>query len=825
MGSPNQTSLSSALGTATRAGVTALGDLSTRFGQAEERGGVASASRPLWENVLRALGGPLTDIDLPTLVHGDIQSGQYQRDTEYLSAHLQGLTPQEYARRPGWERAANEFATQTIFDPLTILGFGGFSRAGFEAAARETLPAAVRSGARLPEPLQHLGGYVHDVLTPGGRPAAHAMRTLAEKYGPRGVDEGRMLHSMAMARSVRAADVEQTLGEAFHNAVAPLDDDAFRRVEHAIHTGTINGLKGAEKEAALRVQQIDRAIPYLAGSNAVRSRLEAMGYQLPDELRRFDIGQDFGPVDARPRGAVRTHEVRFENHVPIVHDEFAALRKEYERGDMPWDEYTRRIDALQRETGVYRGQKLTTANVQFRPRGAESHPEAAFRDAHGHLPKDYVARRKAIWQASFRRAGKQIANADLQRELAERFAPEKAVTMRGLRRVGTGERLVAPAGKASDVAVASGVGRRTSRGSADVLTRTATRQRYADVPKVYKEFFRDEPTGSRHPVVQAAHYLSGGPRWLSEMGRGSLFALPTQHSLRIAGLLALHAPERLPAAILNLIKARGGLPTLGATPGRLAEVFGPAERAGAVGLRGGTAGAGTFQQFLRWTKVGKPVERWYQGVNNFIWRGVDPSFKKALYDKYVTDFARMGHPPKDAARLAAHEVQMDMVNYERASPAVRAMAVVSWFPTWRVRMPVAVARAIAKNPQMVGMAARLNPALVGGEAQGNALTGGVPYREGAVPLAESPFGVGVGKYVRGTLNPYARLVGEGVNDLASGGRGNRFLTNYLSPGDYALSEIPGLNLAGYGYGKTLPAQEKIRQQLLYQLLGIEPQNP
>lgn len=849
-GYAGQTPVSSAIGSATRAGLTTIGDLSTRFGQSVER--QVSERGKHWNE-----GGPLGKLEamtidpgatwegLKTLVHGDIQSGQYQKDTEMLTQHIMGMSPQEYAKLPGWQRQANEFVTQTIFDPLTVLGFGGFTRAGFEEASREALPAVMRASRDVPEPLQKLGGWTHDVLTPGGRPAAHTMRTLAAKYGPRGVDEARMLHSMAMARDVRASDVEQSLGEAFHRAVQHLDDDAFRRVENAIHTGTTDTLKGAEKEAALRVQQIDRAIPYLAGSKAVRSRLEAMGYQLPDELRRFDIGQDFGPVDARPRGAVRTHEVRFDNHVPIVHDEFAALRKEYAQGDITGDEFERRLAALQHETGVYRGQKLTAENVQFRPRGGEAHPEAAFRDAEGNLPSDYVARRRAIWQTSFRRAGKQIANADLQRELSERFAPEKAVTMRGVAPSATGDRLASPAGKASGAAVAAG--RRAAGGPADILTRTGTRQRYADVPKLYKEFFREESTGSSHPFMQGAGYLAQGPRWLSEMGRGSLFAFPTQHPLRIAGLLAMQAPERLPAAVVNLVKARGGLPTFGATPERMAEIFGPAERAGAVGLRGGqSAGTGAFQRFLggttrgegvmtkpstawnkfmQWTKVGPGVARWYQGVNNFIWRGADPSLKKALYDKYVTDFARMGHPSKDAARLAAHEVQMDMVNYERASPAVRAMAVVSWFPTWRLRMPVAVARAIAKNPQMVGMAARLNPALVGGEAQGNDVTGGVPYKLGAFPLAESPFGMGAEKYARGTLNPYARLAGEGLDYLASGGRGSRFLTNYLSPQDYALSETPGLNITGYGYGKSLSPQDKLRQQLLYQLLGIEPQNP
>ena len=807
------------------AAATPLIDFATRLGQATMRAKVVGQQR-----LAHHQQSPWNPIDLPadvawvnTLVHSDIRSGQYAHDTSEITRQMMGATPEEYNALDPTRRQANELATQTIFDPLTIIGFSGFSRAAFNEATRATMPAIMRGAARAEErgllhpAVRDAGGYIHGLFTAGGQPPAHVLRTLAAKYGPEGVDEWRQLSSMAMARDARAADIHASLSAAFHRTIHGLSSDEFRSVENAIHTGTIGELPENLQTVANRVRQIDRAIPFLGGSSVVRTRRLA-GYQLPDELRRFDVGQDFGPVDQRPRAVINTGQVR-ENHVPIPHDEFAALHRDYEQGDITAEEYDRRVAAMQHDLRIYPGQKLTAKNVQFMPRGEGAHPEAAFRDAEGNLPNDYMHRRMQVWETSFRRAGRQMANGDLQRELSERYAPSRTVAIRAAAGKAPRGDTIRPSSRDWTAQASMRRGEPGAPGTASTVGGTRTTQRYSDVPRIFKHYFTEDPEQLGH-LGKAARVMSRNPALLSDWMRGSLFMSPTQHPLRIASLLGFHAPERLPAAALNLIRAHGGLPTLGATPERLAQVFGDAERAGAVGLRGSaSAGTGTFEHFLNWTRVGRPAAMWYRGVNNFIWRGADPAMKKALFDKYVAEGMDR--------RIAAHEVQKDMVNYERSSPAIRAAAVVSWFPTWRTLMPVAVARAIAKNPGMLSAAARVMPALIGGTQEGNSLTGGLPFKLGTSAPAEAAqiFSGNIPgwDYLRGSLNPAAR-VGLATTGLAPAGRPGRYWTNYQQPGQYLLGEMPGMNLSGYGYGQGLPQDERMRQQLLFELFGIEPQN-
>ena len=828
--------------------------LLTRLGQAHERSAVEGQQAARTGGFLGALRHDIQTplgFDWGTLLHGDLASGQYQHDTAELARQWQHLTPEQYAALPGWERSANEFAIQSLYDPTTFLGVGGVGRAASEELSTHAMPATMRAAGALeqrgllPEHLQRAASSVHDFFTAGGPRPAHLLRTLAQKYGPEGVLTYRRLYGLSNARDTIASDFQHSLSQGLSRAVHGLTAPEYRQMENALHEGSTATLPPKLQAAAQTIRQYDDAIPYVLGSGVLRRTMQAEGYSLPNELQRFDVGGDYMEnqgVAPRPRNVVKA-SMRRQNHVPIPHDEFAALQQQFEDGQIDEPTYSRKMSELQHRLGVYRGQRLSTRNVQFLRREADAHPEAAYRDANGNLPPDYVARRMAVWNTSFRRAGQQLANADLQRRLAQRYGTDTTVrsvlqhTLEGklMRRNEFPDWTAPQRGEPGEVAPPEAP--------------TGTMRSYRTVPRIIKDYFSEEPEPQRNVWQEVGHSISEPLTEASRVSRGALFMSPTQHPLRILSLLAAHAPERIPAAVANLLRARLGLPSLvdaenavrarmgqpllggGSAEGHFASVFGKARAAGAVGVRAGsTAGTNEFQRMLTGdeapqfheegvpdvpphTRIEHAVANWYEGVGNFIWHGADPAMKKALFDKYVGE----GMEPE----IAAHEVQKDMVNYERASPAIRAAAVFSWFPTWRTLMPVAVLRALGKNPHLFTAAARIDPALVGGISPGTQFTGNQPYKLGTSASAEAAQLVNAPEdYIRGSLNPQAHLGMYGVQ-LATHvpERDARYWLNYQPPVRYAAGQLPGLNLTGYGYHET-PQQE-----LRYQLLGVEPQHP
>lgn len=771
---------------------------------------------------------------LSTLIHGETPE-QYQADTHAQAkkaaeffTNSDHLTEAQYNALPGWLHNILEIGTQTAEDPLTYIGGLGLAKKGVEEATVHALPLAVRAGTKLAtkpgiaglagRAASHYGAIAHDIITPGGHEAAEAARTLALKHGAAGVRTYQRLYALRNAALAQGADVSHSLQTAFDAALHGVAPDDQLKIFKAIHSGTIDKLPDTLQPTAKRIVQVDRSIAYLGGSKALRNKLTKAGFKLPPEFARHDI--------AKARGVVRTNNFR-TNHIPLPHELEPSER----------DAVLNRI-----ETGT-RGKKNTasTVNLQFKPRRPED-PDSRI------YPVDDPALIRELFGSSFKRAGRQIAGADLQNRVAELASPERTILARlsptaaskvqSLKNLNAARLRAKPIVPEEIERLAPSV-RSVIEGPEAPTRLVRTGKRFKDAPAEVRQFFtkaaeKAPDTARAKEGARLKQEIGGQARNLSDLGRSTLFTTPFPHQTRIASLLALHSlsrPDTMVNALKNYARLRAGLPLFGATPEREAAVLGMARRAGSTGIPNVEQGklirvlqnmhvpAPVLKKFpfLKGAEIAPRIAaKWYEGVGKSLWSW-DDAAKAALFQQNLQHY-------KDPL-LAAYHTQQSLVDYGVSSPLTEGARTVSSFPTWRTRMPVAVVKGLAENPHNAALLARLASALGIGPAAaygGSFEAFGKQRKETASAPAEGLQAfLDPQAYLRGTLSPTGKLAAYALSNMFGRDAYPDYWTYEQTPASFVAHSLPVVNqlstFAGKGMFASTPGDEA-----LYNLTGLSP---
>ena len=344
---------------------------------------------------------PLKD-QWQTLVHGETPQ-QYDADISKIGG--------KFAQNP-----VGRLATQAFADPATYYGGSGSGEKLVDTLGPKIMPAIMGLGKKIAErfpgegadTMAQIGGDIHNFFTPGGKPVAHAVRDLIEKHGAEGVKKSQRMESAAAGSEAIGhtfTAVLQDLKNKSLRGVNPQDETAIYK---AIHTRKIGSLPAELQGKAKALQNIDRSIPWVFGTKAMRDRLTDLGFQMPDDLKMFDTG-GYGII----------HQGMFmEDHVPLPHDL------------APEDRY-----AIGKSLGKTPGRRALhdTDNPQFQRRKP---------DLDAKLLNDPDAIR-ATWDRSFVNAGKQLTGAHLRTNLGKVFGLEDDAA-NALKTAGTrGERAAA----------------------------------------------------------------------------------------------------------------------------------------------------------------------------------------------------------------------------------------------------------------------------------------------------------------------------------------------------------------------------------------------
>lgn len=653
-----------------------------------------------------------------TLLHSESQQ-QYEKDTADLSRRMQGLSEAEYAKRPGFERQANELAVQILLDPTTYIGGGGLARRAIETGGEHMLPAVLRAMEKMgshPSPLGQaakavsaIGTKAHNQMMGGGEAAAHALRTLALQQGREGVQEFHRLYSLRGATESLAPQLEQTLNNAFDRALKNVDRDDRMKIFNALNTNSINKLPQELQGAAQQISAYQKGIKYLNGFKTTRAALDKAGYKLPADLQRFAAPEALN--------AMKLEKAHMARHIP--------LPSEFHPKDMK-DLMARTSDALQKAGKLPKGQLF-------------DEPE---------LIEDF-------YRSHFAKAAQ---------DLKEGTAAQRLRTELGY-------------GK--------------------------------NIPSHIEDMFKPERgteiAGNLGKVVRGAARTA-------DISKAAMFYSPFGHMARIGTLTAAHSPTAF-------LKAIGKYAKMGAGFGDVAGVTGEAARYGATGVHN-VEQSRLEESLSKFGPIGNAIGKYYKNVGKMLW-GWDEASKAALFDEYKKLY-------KDDPLRAAYHVQQDLVNYGAQSPFIRgAGRVLSTFPTWRTRMPIAVARAIAKHPHVATNLARTAPWMfgqsfnMGGQQEqfrGSALTEGTEAMGGGTDdLRKS-----AAKYIKGSLRPGARTAAALATALFAGRPEEaKGWTGGEPIGSYFLShELPFAASAMSATGKGPGGEGDPQDEALYSILNL-----
>lgn len=750
------------------------------------------------------------------LLHGE-SAAQSEADVAQLSRnfvdHISG-GKLSYDSLPGPVKSTIRFAVQTSFDPTTYAGGSGLLRQGMTRLGLSGMPAIARASSllakRYPATMEYLsraGGEVHDYFQPGGRPAAHAVRTEATRHGSAGVANFQRAVAAENGARTQGAFIAATQTRLFREALRGVNDVDQSQIFRAIHKGTIAQLPANLRQIADRIVQIDRSTLHLAGSGALQRQLAQKGFVLPQELNAFE--------GAAPRNLVRTNMYR-ENHVPGV-----ASPTETEINDV--------ISGVARSG--YKSDPTSVVNKFFQPREVDL-PEAYFNDP---------AQIRSAFERSFRAGGHAIAGRDLRGTIAGMFAPTSTVqrtrafnmhgrlpdapinkTPANAEDLFTGPRVVARNPKTMLRKTGDGsyelhdVAPKKPLKPGDVVTGTA--RSYRNVPPHIRNMFAAQPSRQISAVRQGAQFVQK----LGNLGKALPFAVPFVHQRNILTLLATANPARLADAVVTYAKLRAGF----ARPEEYYRVLGDAAKGGATGVPNFEQSA--LEQALRKyvPVIGAAAARVYGLSGRMLW-AFDDAAKAALYRG---ELAAAGGDKL----LAGFRAQSKMVDYSRTSAFIENLRIGFPFAIWATRMPAALMRSISQHPERVLALYRATNGAVAGEPF---TVNGKQY-EAANPLSEINSATGGGpnagrdlarsaaSYPRARLSLSAKLAGDAATRIFERiigqqlpGGGHDWFTSGVDPLTYTLQRGPGVGQAaqysGHGaFGQT-PAQAG-----LFTLTGI-----
>lgn len=621
-----------------------------------------------------------------TLVHSEAPE-QYQSDTADIARKMRGMSEADYAKLPGWQRTAQELAVQMVLDPTTYLGGFGIERKAVEMGGEHLLPAALHAMEKLGKAPGTLGeaarqfstkaSTIHDYMMGGGKDAGHALRKLAYDKGAEGVREFHRYYSIRQRVTGLEGSAEAAINRGIDRAVQSLPDAEKMKVYNAVHDGTIDALPENLRTRALALQAYTRGGRQLAGTNPLRTRFEAEGMGLPEDLKAY---------------ATKSPVNKYTNKPGMEH------------GLFPFDHELMEVIHPKDET------RLLKQTLEVYGGDVQKMGEAL---AENHLPQD----------------------PRLVRELLRSHVAQVAEHVRDTHTLDlVQEHLGYGAGK--------------------------------KLPSYLNDFFKPEKAPESSLLQR-----------LQDVSKATMFWSPFGHMMRISSLLAAHSPVALGKAVGKFAKMGFGF----ANEQAISNALGDAVKRGATGSNNIEQGA-LEDMFSKWgggklakTPLGKPLQKagelgkaWYGGVGKMLW-GWDEASKAALFDEYEKMYTRWDPTLKKSVPdplRAAYHVQQDLVNYGAPSPFIRgAGRTASAFPTWRTRMPVAVARAIAKHPHVATNLARTAPWLFGqpfnipGDEKPKRFYGSA-LAEGAGAMGMGPEGgYDVLKYLLASLRPGIKEAG------------------------------------------------------------------
>ena len=492
-----------------------------------------------------------------------------------------------YEHLPHLAQGTVDTLVDTVLDPTTYLGGAGVLRRGALGMGEHALPAAIKgfegllqhAPAAIRPMLEKLGedaAKIHDVTSGGGKPMAHMFRSLAAKDGAQGVQQGKRVVAAITAQGAHQDALTRSL-DVFLKPLEALPKDEQTQVLRAIHGGTVDKLPDNLKAAAQSYKTMTDSRFWLSGGKAVRARLKAQGFELPEQLKPFDKG---------PLGIARANNYR-RNYVTMPHD----LNEE----------------EAQQVAQRFRGRNLSRVNdTHLRQRAATGSVEDN--------PDLYLESAKGANAGAARAQSRMV----LRKTLTNTFGgPAKAQLLKGAGKlIPDGQSELSPLARQLLGQKAKAVGR----------ARVGQAAFKAAVPRAVRDALVQENT-AKEPALN----ILGMAQKAGDIGKGSIFIQPTGHMRNIGALLMAANPAALPNALKTFADLKFGF----ASPAEEFKTLGKAAESGAIGRSYGESTP--FLQALQHVPVaGKALAPVYKASSKMLW-GFDKAAKKAAFDSSLKE--------------------------------------------------------------------------------------------------------------------------------------------------------------------------------------------
>ena len=658
------------------------------------------------------------------------------------------FSPGLYDKAPGPVRGIERGVMDFINDPVSVLGVTGLPAKGVEAFDRFGLPLANKIGEALNKTgnvgqgVTKTGAQLHNVFSAGGQ----FKRDLARDYGPQWLEKFSQAWGARNATVADRARLSNVLFAQRDKIFEGLSDSEKLLVLRAVDRGkTANLIKRYPNlaERATQFKELTNTVAHLRGSKALQKMIEKGGFTMPD------YGEEFAAD--RARGIMRTDQYR-KNYVPKPHDLTDNMIADPTLAD--------RLAAGPTKVNLT---KTSSYNLKRR----QANPGIK------HDQLDDILGSGGSFEDFIKSASKSIPAADLERRGTKNFAVKSRLVTRS--------KDASPEGvlqAAKDAGLSAEDYDKLSPSVKSVFERqyrefhtSSTPQlgRYKDVPKYVDDYLNPELSKVTQTLdkFEPARLAREG----NSLGNASIFYQPVPHMRNIATLGLLADPAAAPETLGAFAKSGFGLKSSDAKY----KQFRDAIKAGSVGVENeeaaatrqgishiGAAAAKVMSKLPGGPTIaravdaaGRPIRAVYDASGKILW-GFDDAANATLTRRNI----RTGQSPE----RAAYEARRSLVEYNNPSPAVEAGRYGMSFSTFRQKMPIAVIRSIAKNPQFAETLVRANPMLAGAKSpDANSPTGlstmTSPLSETNELLGGDPLAYG-----RGSLNAVGKLTGNVVQN-------------------------------------------------------------
>jgi hypothetical protein len=253
---------------------------------------------------------------------------------------------------------------------------------------------------------------------------------------------------------------------------------------------------------------------------------------------------------------------------------------------------------------------------------------------------------------------------------------------------------------------------------------------------VFEDFFKSEAhkrvslaEAQKLPKQKGLQYAAQVGKDVTDWGKSSIFINPLPHMGNITFLMLLNRPALIPGVIERFSKM------MTMTNADRARVMGKYIDVGLLGPAQGLQdfnvmgeyvdrGSGNLQKFLMamaqrratgvagfisdvtYRPVAEGLAQTFRASQHTLWTW-DDAAKTVLYDANLSVY-------KGNEARAAYETLASLVDYSNRAPLAEGFRFAMPFATWATKVPIAVTRAMFREPQNVAMLTRLDPKTGGG---------------------------------------------------------------------------------------------------------------